>query len=436
MRSSLIVFSVTLVLSFTVQEYSIAAADDFTLFVNNSPAQSGNPVLVSSGNTVYFEIQQSSNLPIRFDPTGKGDIAYSLNGNLAGFSTTYTAGKYNPIITVGGKTKTIQLIADQEKVGSAGWFKLASDLSWPLLFFVVFTVLACWEGLRKLILSINQVEVGGVKMKASDLSSKMTAALENAISTIERKLSDTAAARFLPSSLDSDIAHQIHILELIHDMGHPGSVNAWNAAGNYYFEHDSTKAERAFNKAIEQDKNDPDAYANLGMLHLMKKKDTHIAKRHYTIALELADKMHTTCVTAHIGMVVVFSIEGDTDNEKLHCEQAKDILQRSVSIDQTDFWSLCFLGWCWSYGDSDLDKAIEYSSRALGYAPEFFSARYNLACFYALKHDPQKSVEALKEIIRPARQTLLNNFNFERDEDWNNVASSPQFKHFCDFMGT
>ncbi|MGI0014936.1 MAG: tetratricopeptide repeat protein, partial [Nitrososphaera sp.] len=341
-RSSLIILSVTVVLLFTVQKYSIAAADDFTLFVNNSPTQSGKPVLVSSGNTVYFEIQQSSNLPIRFDPTGKGDIGYSLNGNLVGFSTAYNAGKYNPIITVGGKTKTIQLVVDQEKVDSAGWFKLISDLSWPLLFLVVFTVLACWEGLRKLILSINQVEVGGVKMKASDLSLRMTAVLENTISTIERKLPQTPA-RFLPSSLSSDIAHHVRILEFIDVIGaHPGNVDVWNAAGDYYFAHDSTKAEIAYNKAIEQDKNDPNAYANIGMLYLMHKKDSHGAKQHFTTALKLADEMHP-CATAHMGMVTIYSNAGDVENEKLHCEQAKNIFQRSVSIDKTDFWSCAFL---------------------------------------------------------------------------------------------
>jgi hypothetical protein len=41
-----------------------------------------------------------------------------------------------------------------------------------------------------------------------------------------------------------------------------------------------------------------------------------------------------------MGMVVASPNAGDVENEKLHCEQAKNIFQRSVSIDKTDFWSL------------------------------------------------------------------------------------------------
>jgi tetratricopeptide (TPR) repeat protein len=428
---SLTIFSVTVVLLFTVfQGYSIAAPNDFTVLINNSPTQSGTPVLVSSDSIVYFEIQQSSNLPIHVDPTGKGDTGYSLNGNLARFSTVYSTGRYNPIIKVGDKTKTLLLIVDEETT-DIGWLSFLSQVSWPLFAFSVLIALCFWKKLRDKVVSINQVDIRGVKIEASDLGSRITAALDSAINTIERQLPRTIAARYLPSSLSLDIAHDVHILEFLDDIGaHSGNVNAWNAAGNYHFEHNVAKAEDAYKRAIKLDKNHPDGYANLGLLYL--KKDIYTAKRYLTRALELADKTCIPCVVAHIGMVLTAE-EGSMD-EKLHCEQAKHILQKAVSTDKTDFWSLYFLGTCWSYGDHDLDKAIEYTYRALDIAHDFHAARYNLACFYALKNEPQKSIEVLKE-INPTRQILVNIFNFEEDTDWNKVASSPQFKKFCSFMG-
>lgn len=434
MRSnSLTIFFVTVVLLFAVQHYSIAAPDDFTLFVNNSSTQSGTPVLVPSGSTVYFEILQSSNLPIHVDPTGKGEVGYSLNGTLARFSTAYNAGKYNPVIKVGDKTKTLQLIVDQDKT-DIGWLSFVSQVSWPLVAICVLIALYLWKKLRDKIVNINQVDIRGIKLEASDLGSKLTAELDSAINTIERKLPRTIVARNLPSSLSLNIAHDVHILEFLDEIGvHSGNVNVWNAAGNYHFVHNSKKAEDAYKRAIKLDMNHPDGYANLGMLHL--KEDIYTAKGYFARALELADQMCIPCIVAHMGMIAIYSSEVDgREYEKFHCEEAKRILEKAVLTDKADFWSLYFLGTCWSYGDQDLDEAIKYTSRALEYAHDFHAARYNLACFYALKNEPQKSIEVLKE-INPTRQILVNTFNFDKDTDWNEVAYSHQFKQFCSFMG-
>lgn len=431
------------VLFFLIPTSSVAAPpDDFTVFVNNSLVHGGNSVFVPSASTVYFVIRQSSNLPIHLDPTGHNDIDYSLSGNLAHFATAYSEGTYNPTIKVGNKTQKIQLIVDHKKVDMAGWFTLISSfisgVSWQLLAFIVFIVLFYRGGLRTLLLNIKpptKVQIGSITVEASDLSAKMTAALENTINSIERKIPPALAARFLPSSVGSDIAYDIHVVEYLNSVAaYPGNTNTWNAVGNYYFAHDLSKAENAYNKAIECNGNDPNAYANLGMLYLMRKKDHHTSKRFFTTALEVADKIHTTCATAHMGMVVL-SHGNDVETEKLHCEEAKRVFERAVTKDNTDFWSLSLLGWCWSYGDPNLDKAIEYVSRGLEYAQDFYAAQYNMACFYALKNDALQSVQALKAIVRRTARQTFEVCNFEKDNDWNNVASNDEFTQFCDFMG-
>jgi hypothetical protein len=94
------------------------------------------------------------------------------------------------------------------------------------------------------------VQIGSFAIEASDLSSRMTAALEKTISTIDRKQPLHGFYHHFYV-----LIYHVHILEFIHDIGaHPGSVNTWNAAGNYYFEHDSTKAEAAYNRAIALDR--------------------------------------------------------------------------------------------------------------------------------------------------------------------------------------
>lgn len=441
MPIAIIILSAAIVLISVASQANIATADDVKLFVNNSRVLDGGTATVSSGTVVNFEVLQTSNLPVRLDPTGQNDIVYNLSGNPSSFSTSYNSGTYNPTVKVGDATKKFQLTVDQQRVD---WLELVPPVSWPIVTLVVFACL--FPSLRGLLSRFKptRIETAFFSVDASDIGSAMERELERTISLLDIHLPRDLSSRFLPSSLGSEIAYYVHLLEFLDKVGisqdekttdeyREKFVRLWNAVGTYYFEMDFEKSKFAYEKAIALDIKDPSAYANLGMLYL-EKKDHHTARQHLLRALEVAKTRNTPCPTAHMGMVVISSGTQDSEMEELHCEQAKRFFEEAVANNRTDYWSWFGLGWCWSYRKSDYSKAIEFTEKSLEWKPDFFVARYNLACFYAVKREADGAIKNLKEMLSQSRQTLIDH-GFENDQDLAKLESEPALTSFCKFVG-
>lgn len=170
------------------------ANDKFNVFVNNQLVSNGESISVSNGASVTYEIQKTSDLPVRLDPTGKNAISFSFQENLTRFTTTYNPGQYSPIVAVGESIKHFKLNVDK---GSIDWILLLPKVIWPITLLLIFLVIFIWGGLRDLLsrLTTAEVEIGGVKFKAEDVG--------KAISNELHKSKESLFSRFPENTVTS-----------------------------------------------------------------------------------------------------------------------------------------------------------------------------------------------------------------------------------------
>lgn len=335
---------------------------------------------------------------------------------------------------------------------------LAEHLAWPAVVLLIFIVLLAEGSLLRLMrrLASEDIEYSSpTGQTIRVIGSEITREIETTIQRLAVTFKPEMDPRFERTSLDPQLASDIHRVEFLHSIkAEIKNVSAWNAVGSYYFRSDPQKAKKAYETAIKLGR-EPSSYANLGfLLHIRENHDE--AKQNFAMAVRRAKFQKTPCPWGYAGMALMAIIDckrlrGDgvdsQHQDYIKAEsQIKECMSKAKAEFQvgTDFWSYHGLAWCYAYLENNWEEAMRWGNKALEQSRSegvnFEVGRYNLACYLArnLEHgssNAKKSVENLWGIITPNANATIKSFGFERDRDFESIKSSREFKQFCKCLG-
>lgn len=285
--------------------------------------------------------------------------------------------------------------------------EIIPKIIWPIVVIILIFIFRKYIAKFFIFFRPKVLKIGPVQIEAEDLSKNILNKFENSIKKINTIYPRQYATRFLPSYMDEEIAYYVHIFEFLFSVDIKlENVIMWNMIANYYFYKDSHKSKHAYEQAISLDESDSISHANLGMYYLLIENNKYLAKLYFIKAINLAEDKNEPCPIGHLGLSSVAKKLGNFNDEKYYCEIAKNEFAASANSDCTDFWSFYGLGWCYGSGEKDIEKAIEFTKTAIDLKSDFLIARYNLACYYAIKGDLSKSIKALKSICYPIKEFL------------------------------
>jgi len=311
--------------------------------------------------------------------------------------------------------------------------ELIVKLIWPITFFLLFVYLLLTGYIKRFLSQFHPkvIKIGPLTLDADYLSNSILDEFDKAVKKLDSIFPRQNATRFFPSSMDAEIAYYVHVFEFLYKIGIKlENVVAWNMIANYYFYRDSKKSKNAYEQAISLDPLDSISYANLGMYYHLIEHNKNLAKNNFSKAIKIAEEKSEPCPIGHLGLAAIYQKLGNHKEEKYYCEKAKCEFQTSVNTDCTDFWSFYGLGWCWGSGDKDVDKAIEFTKAAINLKPDFLIARYNLACYYAMKGNAKEVVDSLKSICLSVKD-FFKKVDIVDDPDFIKIKDDKYFIKFC-----
>ena len=409
------------------------------IFINNKHSKENEVIKVNENSEIEFRIVLDKAESVEFDPTGLGDYYNRSYGNDLQFISTYGSGNFKPTIQIDGETFRYNLkVQEFAKTSTSDIIiKYIESLKYPIIIILLIIIISLTKAGKAILarLKIASIEIYGAKIEFKSFEISLNKEINRTIEELKMKLPSNATARFFPSSLAPEISYYVHLFEFLRKINATvEDITVWNAIGTYFFNSKPIRSERAFKRAIKHDPENPNAYNNLGMLYLIRKKDTLTAKNYFERAIDLARKQDTPCPCGFIGLASVFKRTNENEKSQYYAKQGELEFKKILHNNKLDYWSYWGLSWCYAHQDNCLDKSIEANDNAIKLKDDFYVAHYNQACNYALKDNVDKCIDQLEKILEPCR-TQLNYYGFEDEEDFIKIKNDSRFISFCKTLG-
>ncbi|MEO8276841.1 MAG: protein kinase [Thermoanaerobaculia bacterium] len=183
---------------------------------------------------------------------------------------------------------------------------------------------------------------------------------------------------------------------------------------------DNAGAHRAFERAVELDPKNFDAYYYDARTFVSEGRFDAAAPR-----FEQASEVRPEDYQSQTLLVQTYKALGKERESRVAAQRALAIIERHLELQPGDVRAMYFAAGNTMAVTGDRAKALHFAHRALETDPTSLSVRYNVACFYATIGMNDEALTLLDENVR---QGWGQKDWIEHDPDWTDLREDPRFR--------